>query len=110
MEIGDMTKRFAIRLALSAALAATSAAPAALAQQAEPAAAAGKLINAGDVLSGELTAMRLRRGNKGKRAATYQLTTQPRRLPPPYGLCLLNTRPNTFQIVTNNHAPTANLK
>jgi hypothetical protein len=110
MEIGDMTKRFAIRLALSAVLAATSAAPAALAQQAEPAAAAGKLINAGDVLSGELTAMRLRGGNKGKRAATYQLTSEPRRLPPPNGLCGLETGPETFQIVTNNDAQAAQLK
>ncbi|HEX9470647.1 MAG TPA: hypothetical protein VF957_14010 [Bradyrhizobium sp.] len=105
-----MTKRFAIRLALSAVLAATSAAPAALAQQAEPAAAAGKLINAGDVLSGELTAMRLRGGNKGKRAATYQLTSEPRRLPPPNGLCGLETGPETFQIVTNNDAQAAQLK
>src|SRR5260370_39786504 len=105
-----MTKRFAIRLALSAVLAATAAAPAALAQQAEPAAAAGKLINAGDVLSGELPAMRLRGGNKGKRAATYQLTSEPRRLPPPNGLCGLETGPETFQIVTNNDAQAAQLK
>src|SRR5258707_7484487 len=110
MEIGDMRKGLAIGWVLSAVLAATSAAPAALAQQAEPAAAAGKLINAGDVLSGELTAMRLRGGNKGKRAATYQLTSEPRRLPPPNGLCGLETGPETFQIVTNNDAQAAQLK
>src|SRR5258708_8579482 len=110
MEIGDMTKRFAIRLALGGVVAATPAAPAVLAQQAEPAAAAGKLINAGDVLSGELTAMRLRGGDKGKRAATYQLTSEPRRLPPPNGLCGLETGPETFQIVTNNDSQAAQLK
>jgi hypothetical protein len=106
-----MTKRlFAIRFALGAVLAAASAAPAALAQQAEPAPKAGKLINAGDVLSGELNAMRMRGGNKGKRAATYQLTSEPRRLPPPNGLCGLETGPETFQIVANNDAQAAQLK
>jgi hypothetical protein len=78
-----------------------------LAQQAEP---APKPINAGDVLSGELNAMRLRGGTKGKRAATYQLTSEPRRLPPPNGLCGLETGPETFQIVTNNDAQAAQLK
>src|SRR5258708_35154435 len=110
MEIGAMRNGFAIRLALSAVLGATSAAPAALAQQAEPAAAAGKLITAADVLAGGLTAMRLRGGDKGKRAAPYQLTSEPRRLPPPNGLCGLETGPETFQIVTNNDAQAAQLK
>jgi len=32
---------------------------------------AGKPINAGDVLSGELNAMRVRDGKKGNRVATY---------------------------------------
>jgi hypothetical protein len=104
----DMTKRrFGKRLALGAIIAAMLAAPAALAQQAEP---APKPINAGDVLSGELNAMRLRGGTKGKRAATYQLTSEPRRLPPPNGLCGLETGPETFQIVTNNDAQAAQLK
>jgi hypothetical protein len=106
-----MTKRrFAIRLALGAAIAALSAAPAARAQQAEPASKAAKLINAGDVLSGELNAMRLRGGKLGKRVATYQLTSEPRRLPPPNGLCGLETGPETFQIVTNTEAQAAQLK
>jgi hypothetical protein len=107
----DMTKRrFAIRVALCAMIAALSAAPAALAQQAEPAPKAAKLINAGDVLSGELNALRLRSAKKGKRAATYQLTSEPRRLPPPNGLCGLETGPETFQIVTSNDAQAAQLK
>jgi hypothetical protein len=106
-----MTKRrFAIRLALGAVMAALSAAPAARAQQAEPASKAAKPINAGDVLSGELMAMRLRGGKQGKRVATYQLTSEPRRLPPPNGLCGLETGPETFQIVTNTEAQAAQLK
>ena len=100
-----MTKRrFGKRLALGVIIAVTSAMPAALAQQAEPAPKAGKPINAGDVLSGELNAMRLRGDKKGKRVSTYQLTSEPRRLPPPNGLCGLETGPETFQIVTSNDA------
>ena len=106
-----MTKRrFGKRLALGAVIAVNFAVPAALAQQAEPAPKAGKLISAGDVLSGELNAMRLRGGKAGKRAATYQLTSEPRRLPPPNGLCGLETGPETFQIVTSNDAQAAQLK
>jgi hypothetical protein len=105
----DMTKRrFAIRLALGAVLAAVLAAPGALAQQAAPAPKAGKPINAGDVLSGELNAMRSRA--KGKRINTYQLVSEPRRLPPPNGLCGLETGPETFQIVTSSDAQAAQLK
>ena len=105
----DMTKRrFAIRLALGAVLAAISAAPGVMAQQAVPAPKAGKPINAGDVLSGELNAMRSRA--KGKRINTYQLVSEPRRLPPPNGLCGLETGPETFQIVTSNDAQAAQLK
>jgi hypothetical protein len=107
----DMTKQgFGKRLALGAVLAATLAAPAAWAQQTEPAPTAGKLINTGDVLSGELNAMGVRGGKKGKRVATYQLTSEPRRLPAPNGLCNLETGPETFQIVTNNDAQAAQLK
>ena len=106
-----MTKpRFGRRLALGAIMAAAFAASAALAQQAEPAPKATKAINAGDVLSGQLNALRLRGGNKGKRVATYQLTSDPRRLPPPNGLCGLETGPETFQIVTNSDAQAAQLK
>jgi hypothetical protein len=91
-------------------MAAAFASPAALAQQAEPAPKAGKLINAGDVLSGELNALKVRGGKKGKRVNTFQLVSEPRRLPPPNGLCNLETGPETFQIVTSNDAQAAQLK
>ena len=103
-------RRFGKRLALITVIAAASTMPA-LAQQAESAPKAAKAINAGDVLSGELNALRTRGGKKGKRvAATYQLTSEPRRLPPPRGLCGLETGPETFQIVTNSDAQAAQLK
>jgi hypothetical protein len=108
--IDMMMGRFGKRYALAAAMAAALAAPAALAQQAEPAPKAGKLINAGDVLSGELNALKVRGGNKGKRVNTFQLVSEPRRLPPPSGLCNLETGPETFQIVTSNDAQAAQLK
>ena len=121
-----MTKRrFGKRLALAAVIAAALAAPAGFSQQvfaqqvlaqqtstpqAEPAPKAGRPISAGEVLSGELNALRLRGAKKGKRVATYQLTSEPRRLPPPNGLCGLETGPETFQIVTNSDAQAAQLK
>ncbi len=106
-----MTKRrFGKPLALAVVMAVTSAAPAALAQDADTAPKAAKLISTGDVLSGELNALRVRSGKKGKRVATYQLTSEPRRLPPPNGLCGLETGPETFQIVTNNDAQASQLK
>jgi hypothetical protein len=107
-------RRFAVRLTLVTAIAAASAMPAARAQQEEsapqPALQAAKLINTGDVLSGELNALHTRGGKKGKRSATYQLTSEPRRLPPPNGLCGLETGPETFQIVINSDAQAAQLK
>jgi len=108
-----MTKRrFAGCLSIALILAAAFAAPAASAQSTQPAegapAKAGKLINAGDVLSGELNAMK--GGKKGKRAATYQITSEPRRLPAPSGLCNLETGPETFQLVTSSEAQAAQLK
>jgi hypothetical protein len=107
----EMTKRrFGKRLALASIMAVTFAAPASRAQQAEPSPKAGKPINAGDVLSGELNTMRLRGGNKGKRTATYQITSEPRRLPPPSGLCNLETGPETFQLITSSDAQAAQLK
>jgi hypothetical protein len=80
------------------------------AQQAEPPAKPGKLINAGDILSGQLNAMRMRGAKKGKRVNTFQLVSEPRRLPPPNGLCNLETGPETFQIVTTSDAQAAQLK
>ena len=110
-----MTKRgFGTQLALGAIIAGVMSMPAALAQQDAPAPAAdnkpGTLIKAGDVLSGELNALRSHGSKTGKRMATYQLTSQPHRLPPPGGLCGLETGPETFQIVTNSDAQVAQLK
>jgi hypothetical protein len=48
--------------------------------------------------------------NSGKRIPTYQITSEPRRLPPPSGLCNLETGPETFQLVTSSDAQTAQLK
>src|SRR3981189_1273320 len=97
--------------ALAAILAGVfSGAAGAQTQHAEPPAKAAKLINAGDILSGQLNAMRTRGGKKGKRVNTYQLVSEPRPLPPPNGLCNLETGPETFQIVTNNDAQAAQLK
>ena len=105
-----MMRRFGKRLALVAAIAAVCAPPAASAQQAEPAPKAGRLINAGDVLSGELNAMKVRGPKAGKKVATYQITSEPRRLPPPSGLCNLETGPETFQLITSSDAQAAQLK
>lgn len=105
-----MTKpRFGKRSCFAVMMAMALAAPSASAQQAEPASKPGKPINAGDVLSGELTAMKAR-GKKGKRIASYQITSEPRRLPPPNGLCNLETGPVTFQLVTSGDAQAAQLK
>src|SRR5689334_3481308 len=105
-----MTKRRFARRWACALIVATFAASPGMAQNAEPSAKPGKPINAGDVLSGELTAMRVKSGDKGKRAATYQITSEPRRLPPPSGLCNLETGPETFQLVTSSEAQAAQLK
>lgn len=67
-----------------------------------------KPLNTGEVLSGQLTAMRS--GPKKKRVITYQLTSEPRRLPAPSGTCNLEAGPETFQIVTNSDAEAAALK
>ncbi len=105
-----MTKiRFARRWACAFITAALASSPA-LAQDKEAPTKPGKPIARGDVLSGELTAMRVRKGSKGKRVATYQITSEPRRLPPPSGLCNLETGPETFQLVTSSDAQAAQLK
>src|SRR5882672_5005074 len=108
--IDMMKRRFGKGFALAATMAMACAAPAAMAQQAEPASRTGKPINAGDVLSGELNAMKVRGGKKGKRVATYQLTSEPRRLPAPNGLCNLETGPETFQLITSSDAQATELK
>ena len=110
-----MTKPgFGKQLAMAAMFAGLVAMPAARAQQDEAAPVAdnkpGSLIKPGDVLSGELNSLRGRRDQNGKRSATYQLTSEPHRLPPPAGLCNLETGPETFQIVTKGDADVAKLK
>ncbi|MDE5445496.1 hypothetical protein GWG65_29530 [Bradyrhizobium sp. CSA207] len=109
-----MTKRFATRLALVATMT-VLVTPAISAQQSDDAAPPppkpGKPINTGDVLSGELNAMKVRDvKNGGKKVATYQITSEPRRLPPPNGLCNLETGPETFQLVPNGDTQAAQLK
>ena len=106
-----MTKLFAKRLVLLATMM-TLVTPAVSAQQGEGEAPSkpGKPIKAGDVLSGELMTMRVRDLKNGRKVATYQITSEPRRLPAPNGLCNLETGPETFQLVTSNSAQTAQLK
>jgi hypothetical protein len=115
MELSEMTKRrFAKRSGFVLVMVMAFAAPAASAQsvqQEEPAPAkAGKLINAGDILTGELNAMRTKGGRRGPKTATYQITSAARRLPPPSGLCNLETGPETFQLVITSDAQAAQLK
>ena len=106
-----MTKTgFGKRWGLGAVVAAALAIPCASAQQGEPAAKAGSLIKAGDVLSGELNAMKVRSGTKGRRVPAYEARSEPRRLPSANGLCGLETGPETFQIVTNSDTQVAQLK
>ena len=69
---------------------------------------AQQAIKNGDVLTGQLNAMRSRA--KGKRVNTFQLVSEPRRLPAPNGLCNLETGPETFQLITNSDAQAAQLK
>ena len=63
----------------------------------------------GDVLTGKLSALRVR-AQKGRRANTFQLVSVPRRLPAPAGLCNLETGPETFEIVASNDAQTKQLQ
>jgi hypothetical protein len=93
-------------LALAFTIAALSIGGAAA--QAPQTPAAAKIMKIGDVLTGQLNAMRSRA--KGKRINTFQLVSEPRRLPPPAGLCNLETGPETFQIVTDNDAQATQLK
>ncbi|PIS99728.1 hypothetical protein TSA1_02325 [Bradyrhizobium nitroreducens] len=107
-----MTKLFATRLALVATMA-MLATPAMSAQQddgAPPPSKPGKPINTGDVLSGALNAMKVRDVKNGKRVPMYQITSEPRRLPAPNGLCNLETGPETFQLVTSSDAQATQLK
>jgi hypothetical protein len=114
------THRFGVRLGSAyfgfaflgfAFLASTLAAPCAIAQQSDTPQKPGKPIRTGEVLSGELSALRVRDvKNRGKRIATYQITSEPRRLPAPNGLCNLETGPETFQLVASSDSQAAQLK
>jgi hypothetical protein len=65
----------------------------------------------GDVLRGKLNALRVRApGGTGKRVNTFQLTSEPRRLPAPAGLCNLETGPETFEIVASDPAQAKQLQ
>jgi hypothetical protein len=86
-------------------LAATFAVSPAAAQ----AVAAPKALNLGDVLTGQLNNLR-GHDAKGKRNAVFQLTSEPRRLPAPAGLCNLENGPETFEIVTTNEVQAAQLR
>ncbi|UTD26513.1 hypothetical protein [Bradyrhizobium sp. WD16] len=70
---------------------------------------AQQVIAKGGVLSGELQAMRAR-GPDGKRVDSFQLVSEPRKLPGPDGLCNLETGPETFQLVTSSEAEAKQLK
>ena len=97
-----MRSDFSKRSALAAAVLAILVAGAVDAQ-------AQQAIRNGDVLTGELNALRSR-AVKGKRVNTFQLVSEPHRLPPPNGLCGLETGPETFQIVPSNAAQAAQLR
>ncbi|OQW56539.1 MAG: hypothetical protein A4S14_09805 [Proteobacteria bacterium SG_bin9] len=96
-----MTSRLITRVAVSAlsALFIVAAQADAEAQQA---------LKPGDVLSGKLNAMRSRA--KGKRVNTFQMVSEPRKLPGADGLCNLETGPETFQIVTHSDDEAKQLK
>ncbi len=68
---------------------------------------AQQAMKIGDILTGELSAMRQRVG--GKRVQTFQLTSVPRRLPGKAGLCDLTTGPETFQLVDDGPEQTSEL-
>jgi hypothetical protein len=72
---------------------------------------APKIMKPGDVLSGQLNAMKVRvPQGKGKRVNQFQLVSEPRRLPAPSDLCNLETGPETFEIVAANAAQAAQLQ
>ena len=96
-----------LALALFLAGAAQAQTPAATPAPAKP--PAPKPMQLGDVLSGKLSALRVR-AQKGRKANTFQLVSEPRRLPAPADLCNLETGPETFEIVAANDAQTKQLQ
>ncbi len=71
-------------------------------------ASAQQAIKTGDTLTGELRAMRS--GSKRKRVITYQIKSDPKKLPGADGLCNLETGPETFQLVTHGDSEAKALK
>jgi hypothetical protein len=94
-----MSNGFVNRFRLGAIMLALMAASPARAQQA---------ISNGGVLTGQLNSVRSHAN--GKRFSTFQLVSEPRRLPPPNGLCGLETGPEIFQIVTSSDAQASQLR
>jgi hypothetical protein len=73
--------------------------------------ASPKVMKIGDVLTGQLNAMKVRAPQgKGKRVNQFQVVSEPRRLPAPSGLCNLETGPETFEIVAANPAQATQLQ
>ncbi len=106
-----MTDGFRICAVLTAVAIITSALPvsAQTTSSDTPEPKPGKAIRIGDVLSGQLNAMKVR-SKTGKRVPAFQVVSEPRRLPGPGGLCNLETGPETFQLVTDNEAQASQLK
>ncbi|PZA11220.1 hypothetical protein DNX69_18120 [Rhodopseudomonas palustris] len=101
--------RLRFPLSTIAALALTLAASAVSAQDsAQAALPKPTALRVGDILSGELNALKTRA--KGKKGPVYQLVSDPRRLPAPSGLCNLENGPETFQIVPADDAQATQLK
>jgi hypothetical protein len=71
-----------------------------------PWARAQQAMKTGDILTGQLNTMH----SRAAKGNVFQLVSEPRRLPPPNGLCNLETGPETFEIVTANEAQAAQLK
>jgi hypothetical protein len=72
-----------------------------VAQQPQP-------LRDGDLLSGELLAVRMHAN--GKRVLMFQLTSEPRRIPGPDSRCNLEVGPETFELVTRSDAEVRQLK
>ena len=71
-------------------------------------ASAQQAMKTGDTLTGELRAMRS--GSKRNRVITYQIKSDPKKLPGSDGLCNLETGPETFQLVTHGDGEAKALK
>ena len=105
-----MMRRYGKRLALVTAMAVACSAPAASRATAEPAPKPGKPINAGDVLSGELTAMKVRGPARASASPPIRSPANRDGCRRRAGCCNLETGPETFQLITSSDAQAAQLK